>query len=59
VEFASATALRNMLRRYTGLRPQQVRERGGLRCVVEAFRRSLAEKRERPESEDYALRAGA
>jgi AraC-like DNA-binding protein len=59
VEFASATALRNMLRRYTGLRPQQVRERGGLRCIVDAFRRSLAEKRERPEDEDYALKAGA
>jgi AraC-like DNA-binding protein len=59
VEFASATALRNMLRRYTGLRPQQVRERGGLRCVVDAFRQSLAEKREPPASEDYALKAGA
>jgi AraC-like DNA-binding protein len=59
VEFASATALRNMLRRYTGLRPQQVREHGGLRCVVDAFRRSLAERRERPENEDYALKAGA
>jgi AraC-like DNA-binding protein len=54
VDFASATALRNMLRRYTGLRPQEVRERGGLRCVVEAFRESLARRRE-----DYALRAGA
>lgn len=59
VEFASATALRNMLRRYTGLRPQQVREHGGLRCVVQAFRRSVAEKREPPENEDYALEAGA
>jgi AraC-like DNA-binding protein len=57
VEFASATALRNMLRRYTGLRPQQVRERGGLRCIVESFRRSLAEKRERSEDEDYAMEA--
>jgi AraC-like DNA-binding protein len=59
VEFASATALRNMLRRYTGLRPQEVRERGGLSCVVEAFRRSLAERRERPENEEYELKAGA
>jgi AraC-like DNA-binding protein len=59
VEFASATALRNMLRRYTGLRPQQVRERGGLCCIVDAFRRSLAEKRERPENAEYALKAGA
>lgn len=44
VEFASATALRNMLRRYTGLRPQEVREHGGMRCVVEAFRRSVARR---------------
>jgi AraC-like DNA-binding protein len=57
VEFASATALRNMLRRYTGLRPQQVRERGGLRCIVDAFRRGLAEKRERSEDENYAMEA--
>jgi len=57
VEFASATALRNMLRRYTGLRPQQVRERGGLRCVVEAFRRSLAARRARPGDAEYALEA--
>ena len=59
VEFASATALRNMLRRYTGLRPQQVRERGGLRCVVDAFRQSLAERREPPEDDEYELQAGA
>jgi AraC-like DNA-binding protein len=59
VEFASATALRNMLRRYTGLRPQQVRERGGLRCVVDAFRQSLAERREPPEEDEYELQAGA
>jgi AraC-like DNA-binding protein len=57
VEFASATALRNMLRRYTGLRPQQVRERGGLRCVVDAFRRSLVARRERPGEEHYAMEA--
>lgn len=58
-EFASATALRNMLRRYTGLRPQQVRERGGLRCVVDAFRRSLARRREPPNAQEYELSAGA
>ena len=58
LEFASATALRNMLRRYTGLRPQQVREHGGLRCVVEAFRRSLAARR-RGETEEFELSAGA
>lgn len=59
VEFASATALRNMLRRYTGLRPQQVRERGGLRCVVDAFHRSLVERREPDEDDGYELQAGA
>lgn len=59
VEFASATALRNMLRRYTGLRPQQVRERGGLACIVDAFRRSLVERREPPETDEYELQAGA
>ena len=59
VEFASATALRNMLRRYTGLRPQQVRERGGLRCVVAAFRKSLAERRAPREDDEYELQAGA
>ncbi len=59
VEFASASALRNMLRRYTGLRPQQVRERGGLGCVVDAFRSSLAARRQPPENEDYAFKAGA
>ena len=58
LEFASATALRNMLRRYTGLRPQQVREHGGLQCVVEAFRRSLAARR-RGEEEEFELSAGA
>ena len=59
VEFASASALRNMLRRYTGLRPQQVRERGGLCCVVDAFRRSLTERRVRADDEHYAMKAGA
>jgi AraC-like DNA-binding protein len=59
VEFASATALRNMLRRYTGFRPQEVRERGGLRCVVEAFRRSLAERRVQNEPGGYVMEAGA
>jgi AraC-like DNA-binding protein len=58
LEFASATALRNMLRRYTGLRPQQVREHGGLQCVVEAFRRNLAARR-RGEEEEFELSAGA
>jgi AraC-like DNA-binding protein len=41
LDFPSGAALRNMLRRYTGLRPQDVREAGGLACMLEAFRRSI------------------
>lgn len=41
LDFASSAALRGMLRRYTGLRPQEVRERGGLELVVAMFRRQL------------------
>jgi AraC-like DNA-binding protein len=35
--FPSASAFRNMLKRYTGLSPSEVRERGGSLCVVEMF----------------------
>lgn len=35
--FGSGAALRNMLRRYTGLRPSQLRAKGGMRCVLEQF----------------------
>lgn len=41
LEFGSGTALRNMLRRYTRLRPADVRTRGGLRCVLELFLQAL------------------
>lgn len=34
LDFPSGTALRNMLRRYTGLRPTVIRERGGLAHVL-------------------------
>jgi AraC-like DNA-binding protein len=37
--FGSGKALRNMFRRYTGLRPAEVRRRGGLRCVAALFPR--------------------
>lgn len=30
-----------MLRRYTGLRPLEIRENGGLRCVLHAFKRAV------------------
>ena len=35
--FPSASAFRNMLKRYTGLSPSEVRERGGSLCVVDLF----------------------
>jgi AraC-like DNA-binding protein len=41
LDFPSGAALRNMLRRYTGLRPQDVREVGGIARVLDAFRRSI------------------
>jgi AraC-like DNA-binding protein len=36
--FGSGTALRHTLRRYTGFTPSEVRARGGLTCVLAAFR---------------------
>jgi AraC-like DNA-binding protein len=42
LDFTSGAALRGMLHRYTGLRPQQVRELGGLDAVLGAFRRVLS-----------------
>ena len=41
LDFPGAAALRNMLVRYTALRPREVRENGGLRCVLFAFRRAI------------------
>jgi AraC-like DNA-binding protein len=42
LDFPSGTALRNMFKRYTGLRTSEVRENGGVRCVLHAFKRVLA-----------------
>ena len=42
LEFPSGTALRNMLLRYTGLRPREIRENGGASCVLHLFKRELA-----------------
>jgi AraC-like DNA-binding protein len=42
LDFPSGTALRNMLLRYTGLRPREIRENGGVRCVLHLFKRELA-----------------
>jgi AraC-like DNA-binding protein len=41
LDFPSGTALRNMLRRYTGLRPSEIRENGGVRCVMHLFRNDI------------------
>lgn len=39
--YPSDTTLRNTIKRYTGLRANDVRRRGGLRCVLEAMQRRL------------------
>lgn len=41
LDFSSAASFRNVLKRYTGLSPREVRENGGLRCVLHAFRQAL------------------
>lgn len=41
LDFPSGTSLRNMMKRYTGLRSGEVRENGGVRCVLHAFKREL------------------
>jgi AraC-like DNA-binding protein len=47
LDFPSGTALRNMLRRYTGLRPREIRENGGVRCVMHLLRREIGSSRAR------------
>lgn len=42
LDFPSGAALRNMFKRYTGLRTTEVRENGGVRCLVHALKRELA-----------------
>jgi len=39
--FSSGAAFRNMLRRYTGLRPTELRFEGGLHCVVQQFKKGM------------------
>jgi AraC-like DNA-binding protein len=46
LDFPSGTAFRNMLRRYTALGPREVRENGGLECVLHAFKRALVAGRD-------------
>lgn len=45
LNYDSPNALRNMLKRHTGLRPLEVRANGGLRCVLELFKAALARGR--------------
>jgi AraC-like DNA-binding protein len=41
LDFPSGTALRNMLVRYTGIGPREIRENGGIHCALHLFRREL------------------
>jgi len=45
--FPSGSAFRNMLKRYTGLSPSEVRERGGSLCIIDLFTARLAAGRAR------------
>jgi AraC-like DNA-binding protein len=45
LDFPSDTALRNMMKRYTGLRASDVRQRGGARAVVDTFRGAILRQR--------------
>jgi AraC-like DNA-binding protein len=44
LEFPSDTALRNMIKRYTGLRASDVRAQGGMQCILKAFDKVLRER---------------
>ena len=47
LEYPSHTALRNRMKRYTGMKATEVRQAGGLGAVVEAFARRLEAHRRR------------
>jgi transcriptional regulator GlxA family with amidase domain len=48
LDFPSGASLRNMLKRYTGLRPLEIRENGGMRCVLHILRQTLSPLARRP-----------
>lgn len=52
LQFPSANAFRNSMRRYTGLGPSEVRMNGGLACVVAAYTRSTMSQDAREASEN-------
>ena len=50
LSFASDTALRNTIKRYTGRRATEIRQRGALSCVVDGFRARLRGDAARPQA---------
>lgn len=48
LDFPSGTALRNQLVRYTGLKPREIRENGGIACVLHLLRHELETARAGP-----------
>src|SRR5436309_10718060 len=54
----SASPLRNLMKRYTGLRSLEVRTGGGLKVVIEAFLRDDAFGRQEPKPRGDGLSAG-
>ncbi|HEY4219307.1 MAG TPA: AraC family transcriptional regulator [Gemmatimonadaceae bacterium] len=44
LDFASSSALRNLLRRHVGLTGREIRANGGLACVISALQKHLAER---------------
>jgi len=51
LSFASDTALRNTIKRYTRMRATELRTRGGVACIVDALRKRI----ERPRRVDMGL----
>jgi hypothetical protein len=54
----SASPLRNLMKRYTGLRSLEVRTGGGLKIVIEAFLRPDAFGRQEPRPRRDSASAG-
>jgi AraC-like DNA-binding protein len=57
LNFPSGASLRNMLARYTGLKPSEVRENGGFTCVLFAFRQAISARGDAPASQPTAVGA--
>jgi transcriptional regulator GlxA family with amidase domain len=50
LDFPSDTALRNMIKRYTGLRASEIRAQGGMRCMLQAFETAKLARRQTTEA---------